>query len=171
MELLEYGNAWIWHPDYIDAGRGSAGRFLHFRKTLYVNKRFVHGGPVKGDEKRWFYDTINIAPFLQQEENHIAVHVLRFYQATTYAWTFARTPIGSLHIRSVDSSSETSRLNTDDTWKVAIDSCSNLRIDEPFDDFMNIFERVDKRKDSQLAWVNASMRELVWGCRGVFARA
>ncbi|PVH72287.1 glycoside hydrolase family 78 protein [Cadophora sp. DSE1049] len=178
MELLQTGNTWIWHPDWVDAKPDSAGGFLHFRKTiqlkatptqpitinisadtrykLYINKQFVHGGPVKGDEKRWFYDTLNMSPFLREGDNHIAVHVLRFYHATTYAWPFARLPIGGLFIQSVDRSTPCA-LNTDDAWETAIDTSANLRVDDPFDLFMQMFERVDRRKDAQLTWTKASV--------------
>ncbi|KAH9214231.1 Six-hairpin glycosidase-like protein [Leptodontidium sp. 2 PMI_412] len=181
MELLQTGNTWIWHPDWVDAKPDSAGGFLHFRKTLhhhhpgvtpakpitinisadtryklYINKQFVHGGPVKGDERRWFYDTVDVTPFLRDGDNHIAVHVLRFYHATTYAWPFARMPIGGLFIQSVDQSTPCG-LNTDDSWETAIDPSAELRVGDPFDVFMQIFERVDRRRDEHLTWTRASV--------------
>ncbi|KAH7381975.1 Six-hairpin glycosidase-like protein [Cadophora sp. MPI-SDFR-AT-0126] len=178
MDLLQTGNTWIWHPEWVDAEPKSAGGFLHFRKTIhlkatpihpiminisadtrykfYINKHFVHGGPVKGDEKRWFYDTLDVSRFLREGENHIAVHVLRFYHATTYAWPFARLPIGGLFVQSVDRSTPCA-LNTDDSWETAIDTSAVLRVDDPFDLFMQMFECVDKRRDVQLKWTKASM--------------
>ncbi|KAH7119242.1 Six-hairpin glycosidase-like protein [Dactylonectria macrodidyma] len=178
MYLLVNGNTWIWHPAWVDTDPKFAGGFLHFRKTvhldsapttplevnisadtrfkLYINKRLVHWGPVKGDANRWFYDTVDIAPFLQQGENHVAVHVLRFYHASTYASSFARMPIGGLFIRTIDRDSQI-QLNTDDTWETAIDPSTVLRADDPSDLFMHIFEQVDKRNDAALSWVEASI--------------
>lgn len=124
MDLSEIGSPWIWHRDWVDIGPDTAGAFLHFRKHLsltdtpstplrvnitadtrykfYINTHLVHFGPVKGDENRWFYDTVDIQPFLKQGENHIAVYVLRFFHATKYASSFARMPIGGLYLRTID---------------------------------------------------------------------
>lgn len=67
-----------WHPDWADSAQGSAGGFVHFRKTLhvetaptlpiviqvtadtkyklYIDQRPIFSGPIKGDEHLWFYD-------------------------------------------------------------------------------------------------------------------
>lgn len=46
------------------------------RYRLWVNGRGVHSGPAKGNLYRYYYDTVDIAPFLKQGENLIAVQVL-----------------------------------------------------------------------------------------------
>ncbi|KAF9872730.1 hypothetical protein CkaCkLH20_09909 [Colletotrichum karsti] len=186
MDLTEYGSAWIWHPDWIDNRPDAAGGFLYFRKTLsisdvpsrpvyinltadtryklYINKRLVHSGPVKGDENRWFYDTIDIRPFLQQGQNQVVIHVLRFFYATTYATSFPRMPIGGLYVRTIDPASE-AQLNGDDTWETAVDVSALLRSDEPFDLFLHIFEQVDRRNDVHLSWTSAKGLDIQedWG--------
>ena len=48
------------------------------RYKLYVNGVFVHCGPRKGDAKVWYYDTLDIAPYLKDGKNVLAVEVLRY---------------------------------------------------------------------------------------------
>ena len=87
---------WVWHPEWSERFDGSAGRFVHFRTQitldvlptdrvplrisadtkykLYVNLELVCRGPVKGDEYLWFYDEVDVRPYLKLGENHIAVN-------------------------------------------------------------------------------------------------
>ncbi|KAH7353461.1 Six-hairpin glycosidase-like protein [Plectosphaerella cucumerina] len=182
MEITEFGSKWIWHPDWVDSGEG-AGQLLHFRKhldledvpqapvlinvtadtryKLYVNSAFVQFGPVKGDEDRWFYDTVNIQPYLRRGRNTIAVHVLRFYHATMYATSFARLPIGGLYIRQIADTAldevPSLGIDTDAAWETALDPSVVLRTDEPYDIFLHIFESVDRSKDAILSWEQAAV--------------
>lgn len=50
------------------------------RYKLYVNGQFVQEGPSKGNAYTWYADTADIAPYLQDGENVIAVEVLRYPQ-------------------------------------------------------------------------------------------
>ncbi|RSL53517.1 hypothetical protein CEP54_010383 [Fusarium duplospermum] len=173
MSTSEFGAPWIWHPDWVDHEPDTAGKIILFRKTfavkqvpnapiivnitantryrLHINSRLVHFGPVKGDENRWFYDTVDIQPFLQEGDNLMVVEVLRFFQATTYATTFARMPIGGLYLRTVDKDNAVGiRVDSDATWETAIDPSTQFRTDEEFDLFLHIFERKDRRKDIDL---------------------
>ncbi|KAL2843340.1 Six-hairpin glycosidase-like protein [Aspergillus pseudoustus] len=178
MDLSEYGSPWIWHPEWVDAQSDAAGGFVHFRKRfhlqqvpttpveihitadtrykLYLNGQLAHWGPVKGDERRWFYDTIDVQPFLRQGDNHVAVHVLRYFHATQYATSFARMPIGGLYIRTITPELDVG-LDTNPTWETAIDAGSKIRADDPFDIFMHIFEQVDRQSDVHLTWVPAKV--------------
>src|SRR5580765_336836 len=42
----------------------------HYR--LFVNGNYVTRGPARGDLSHWFYETIDIAPYLQPGDNIIA---------------------------------------------------------------------------------------------------
>ncbi|KAF4466425.1 Six-hairpin glycosidase [Fusarium albosuccineum] len=178
MNPTEIGSPWIWHPDWVDHGKDAAGGFVHFRKRLhlsnvpatpipihitadtryrlYINSRLVCYGPVKGDEARWFYDTVDIQPFLTRGDNLIAVTVLRYFHATKYATTFARMPIPGLYVRVVGREAGIS-IDSDSTWEVAIDCSSTVRVDEKFDWFLNIFEQVDRRNDAKVQWKSAQV--------------
>jgi hypothetical protein len=48
------------------------------RYKLYINQHFVTEGPIKGDKQTWYYDTINISPFMRVGVNVISVVVLRY---------------------------------------------------------------------------------------------
>ena len=55
------------------------------RYRLWVNGRGVHSGPEKGNLYRYYYDTVDIAPFLRPGDNLIAMQVL--YQDVDAALT------------------------------------------------------------------------------------
>lgn len=99
MELTEIpGNGWIWIPSWNEFDEKEA-TFVYFRKDIdfnkvpesycikvsadsrykiYINNRFIEAGPSKGDGQIWFYDEIEIAPFMKEGKNILAVIVLRY---------------------------------------------------------------------------------------------
>ena len=36
------------------------------RYKLYINSKFVEVGPVKGTDKVWFYDTLDVLPYVRK---------------------------------------------------------------------------------------------------------
>jgi hypothetical protein len=121
---------WIIHPqaDLLNYG------VFHFRKTislaekpttfpvrisadnkykLFVNGIYVSSGPVLGDANNWFYDTIDLAPFLLKGENTIAALV----------WNFGnrkgenQISMKSAFILQAENNSQKD-VNTDNRWKV-----------------------------------------------------
>jgi hypothetical protein len=48
------------------------------RYKLYVNNTFVEYGPAKGHDQVWYYDEIDIVPWLREGENVLAVEVLHY---------------------------------------------------------------------------------------------
>jgi hypothetical protein len=88
----EWTAKWISHPE---TSREEAGVYL-FKKVfafelvpqnyvinisadnrylLYVNGNVVARGPARCDLNRWLFETLDIAPYLKEGENHIAVKV------------------------------------------------------------------------------------------------
>ena len=89
---------WIWMPDWKEDVNGKPS-LVRFRKAvmleekpasmklrlsadtrykLYVNGEFVEFGPAKGDQRIWYVDTVEIAPWLREGINTLAVEVLRY---------------------------------------------------------------------------------------------
>ncbi|GJC92897.1 alpha-l-rhamnosidase [Colletotrichum higginsianum] len=184
MDRSFLDTTWIWHPDWQDHGVDTAGRLVHFRKTidlttvpsapltiqitadtrykLFVNSHCVITGPVKGDEHLWFYDEVDIQPFLIQGLNRISVRVLRFFHATPYATSFPRLSFPGLFVRTPDPSQDHAALalQSDASWECAIDHTTVLRVDQKEDDFLHIYENVDASKVSLLDWVPAQPLDL-----------
>lgn len=175
---------WIWHPDWVDHAQGTAGGFVHFRKTLhvetaptqpvviqvtadtkyklYINQQPILGGPVKGDEHLWFYDEVDVQPYLRPGANHIAVRVLRLFHATPHAASFPRMAIPGLFVRTPDTGIRAALgFQSDDTWETGLDTSTVLRVDQQEDDFLHIYENVDAAAaDTSIRWVKAKCLDL-----------
>lgn len=124
---------YIWTPDWTGEDDADA-RIIYFRKAfdieegkvpeknvirisadsrykLYVNGTFVQEGPQKAlDLKSWYVDPADIAPFLLEGENVIAVEVLR-YPAPDYSMSrprtndsLLRTPLANLYVEDTNGS-------------------------------------------------------------------
>ncbi|KAM5354472.1 hypothetical protein ACJ41O_001119 [Fusarium nematophilum] len=177
MAPLNFNTSWIWHPGWTESPTSSsAGGFVDFRKNfvldhvpkspvtirvsadtrykLYINSRFVHAGPVKGDQQLWFFDELDIQPYLQQGENHIAIRVLRFYYATHFASSFPRTPTGGLLVQQV-SSGDPLGIDTDETWETTIDRSARLPNKSKHDHFLQVFEHIDRQLEQAVGWTHA----------------
>ncbi|KAH7152597.1 Six-hairpin glycosidase-like protein [Dactylonectria macrodidyma] len=183
MDSSLLDTTWIWHPQWTDYAEGSAGGFVHFRKSLtleeipasplniqitadtkyklYINGCLIQSGPVKGDKHLWFYDDLDIQPHLKLGVNHIGVHVLRFYHATPYATSFPRMRIPGLFVRTPDvHERETFGVQSDSTWEAALDLSRRLRIDQKEDDFLNVYEDVNINGNGHLNWVAVQCLDL-----------
>lgn len=86
----------VWKGQWVDGGAFEGYQVLHFRRTfdlkevpkqfkinvsadnryrLFVNGKSVSAGPARGDLQHWFFDTVDIAPFLKEGKNAIAAVV------------------------------------------------------------------------------------------------
>lgn len=61
------------------------------RYKLYINGTRVAVGPCRGSPLIWFYDTLDIAPYLRPGNNEIVFVVLRYFAANRAAMPFERT--------------------------------------------------------------------------------
>ncbi|KAF3386927.1 hypothetical protein F1880_001323 [Penicillium rolfsii] len=178
MAAKTLDTSWMWHPFFSEERTDTAGLFVHFRRDfvlaktpwdsfkirisadtrykLYVNQELVAFGPVKGDQHLWFYDEVDIAPYLRLGKNQIGIHVLRFFYATNLATSFPRLPFGGVYIATVDSNvAKGPELNSSVLWETAIDQSTILPVDQAEDDFLHIYEKVDRTVAGRLIWVPA----------------
>ncbi|KAL3483154.1 bacterial alpha-L-rhamnosidase-domain-containing protein [Aspergillus germanicus] len=175
MSGTVFDRTWMWHPDFKEDRTDTAGLLVHFKRTinitgplphslpiqitadtrykLYVNQHFVTFGPVKGDQNLWFYDEADIAPFLKEGENHVAVIVLRFFHATQYAPSFPRLTSGGLRIVAPEAWAQ--ELQSSEEWETAVDPWTVFRVDEPEDRFLHVYEKVSGQ--AQLKWKPAKL--------------
>lgn len=172
----------MWHPDFTETRRDTAGLFRLFRRfisiedeppeslihitantryKLYGNTWLVHFGPVKGDQSLWFYDEVDIAPYLVHGRNHIAVHVLRLFHATSYAPSFPHLRSGGLRISLPEgqTSAWVEGLASGSQWETAIGHGTLLRVDEPEDRFLHTYENTIRPRDMDFVWVPARILE------------
>lgn len=125
--------SWITHPteSVLDYG------IFHFRKAfdlkekprefiihisadnryrLFVNGIPVSFGPARGDLVHWFYESVDIAPFLKQGKNLMAVLVWNAGELKPWAQISIKT---GLIVQG--NSEEEEIINTDNSWKVIKD--------------------------------------------------
>lgn len=105
---------WIWVPGWIDSceGDNTAGRVVAFtrefnleqppdealihcsadtRYKLIVNGKRVAVGPSRSSSLIWYYDTLDIRPWLKTGSNVIEFLVLRYFSTARAAFPFERT--------------------------------------------------------------------------------
>ena len=129
--LVNHWNAqWITHPTESVLEYG----VFHFRKSfdlttvpsefivhvsadnryrLFVNGKAVCFGPARGDLAHWFYESIDIAPFLKSGKNMLAAVVWNFGDDKPWAQFSLRT---ALIVQGNSAAEEI--VNTDASWKV-----------------------------------------------------
>lgn len=144
--MMEYekNSNWIWSPDW-NAEDKNHPRIVLFRKEielagepydgkirisadtrykLYVNDRLVEVGPSRGDNQVWFYDEINLIPYLKAGKNIIAVSVLRYPEEPTAGnHGMFRTFMPGLYMvgKIEDMDGEEYDMTADSSWKCMID--------------------------------------------------
>lgn len=146
MNMPEYMKAshWIWSPDW-NAEDKDCPRVMLFRKKielkeeafeghlnisadtrykLYVNERLVEVGPSRGDHQVWFYDTIDMLPYLKKGENIIGVSVLRYPEDPVAGnHGMFRTSVPGLYVtgKIEDLVGNEYDISADSSWKCRID--------------------------------------------------
>ncbi|KAJ5712394.1 hypothetical protein N7493_008862 [Penicillium malachiteum] len=156
---------WVWVPNWIDSSTiNTAGRLvrftrkfdlnssasqalLHFsadtRYKLFVNGKHVATGPARGSPLIWYYDTLNIANYLQTGDNEVTFVVLRYFASSRGAMPFERTSMpGFTIIGSVETATETVNLEARKSWEAWVDESVEFPTGRADDVFLHISERI-----------------------------
>ena len=140
---------WIWIKDWEESDK-FIPQFVYFRKEIMLNDKpeeanikisadsryhlFINGvsvvfGPCKGDDKVWFYEELDIAPYLKVGKNCIAATVLRYptehRKGNQSIW---RTDKPGFYLSGsiVTGAMECIDLHSDKTWKTS--KCTDIEI-------------------------------------------
>ncbi|WPG99102.1 Hypothetical protein R9X50_00191100 [Acrodontium crateriforme] len=163
---------WIWVPDWIDSSsHNTAGRIvefyrqfhlqqkptqalLHFsadtRYKLVVNNHRVAVGPTRSGPQIWYYDTVDISPFLEKGDNEITFVVIRYFASSRGAMPFERTSFPGLTVSGiVESEGETVNLaSTQSGWSASINDDILFPTGLLDDVFLHISERKASSSES-----------------------
>ncbi|KAL4899291.1 hypothetical protein BDW74DRAFT_171583 [Aspergillus multicolor] len=163
-------SSWIWVPNWIDsspAGVNTAGRLVYFTRTftlssppreavlhltadtrykLFVNGRRVAVGPTRGSTSIWYYDTLDIAQYLKEGHNVVALNVLRYFYGVRAAMPFQRTALPGLSVVGTieADSGEVVEVGTihNEEWVATFDESLSFPMGLVDDPFLHINERI-----------------------------
>ncbi|KAE9379664.1 glycoside hydrolase family 78 protein [Stipitochalara longipes BDJ] len=158
---------WIWASDWIDSSkRNTAGRIVRFRREfsipstathallhfsadtrykLYVNGVRIAVGPARSSLLIWYYDSLDITPYLRSGNNEIQFEVLRYFASSRSAMPFERTTHPGLTVvGSVKAEGETNlvELGTLTDWQAQVDESILFPTGQLDDGFLHISERI-----------------------------
>ncbi|KAL4998650.1 Six-hairpin glycosidase-like protein [Aspergillus recurvatus] len=160
---------WIWIPNWIDSSpqdTNTAGRIVRFKRRfslsspptrallhvsadtrykLSVNGKRLAIGPTRGSPWVWYYDTLDITPYLGQGENTLQFDVIRYFFASRAAMPFQRTALPGLTVvGTVETGNAVIELDTARTgdWEAQIDDSIQFPMGLVDDPFLQINERI-----------------------------
>ena len=94
----------------------------HYR--LFVNGQYFLRGPARGDLSHWFYETVDIAEYLQSGENIIAAEVVNWGPKRSFSYFSQMTSF----ILQGDSDSEKMVNTSGESWKCVHNQAFNPKI-------------------------------------------
>lgn len=134
------------------------------RYKLYVNKKLVEVGPSKGDRQVWFFDEVDILPYISKGENVLAVQVLRYpLEHLKGNYGVFRTEYPGLFIEGSvqDESGNIYCLNADESWKGKKDDGFHIISESDIFAPLQIYE---ERKGDELlkGWMETGYDDTWW---------
>ncbi|KAL4920604.1 hypothetical protein BDW62DRAFT_198903 [Aspergillus aurantiobrunneus] len=158
---------WVWVPNWVDSpSLNTAGRVVRFKRQFSLSspstrvllhfsadtryKLFVNGvrvavGPTRGSPWIWYYDTLDIGPYLHQGPNTVQFDVVRYFAASRGAMPFQRTSTPGLTvIGSIETENELVEINTAqcEHWQAQADESIQFPLGLVDDPFLHINERI-----------------------------
>jgi len=132
------------------------------RYKLYVNGVFAEFGPARGDKHVWYRDEIDIAPYLKEGSNVLAVEVLRYPVAHPDGnFGMFRTCTPGLFVETPCNMDESGNICADGSWRCRlIKHCKFVREREGFAPLMFMEER--KGDASDAGWKLSGFNDSNW---------
>lgn len=175
---------WIWIPEW-NAKDKEKPQIVYFRKVffldrvpekleinisadsrykLYVNEVLAEIGPSKGDHQVWYYDTVDLAPYLVQGENVLAVIVLRYPTDSEKGnGSVFRTDTPGLYLAGAYESEngEFINLSADESWKCERESHIQIIPANPAMDHLYFLELAEGNPKLS-GWKRAGYQDDTW---------
>ena len=175
---------WIWIPEWNAMDKDEPG-IVYFRKgfsldkvpskleirisadsryKLYVNGMLAEIGPCKGDGRIWYYDTVDLTPFLVTGRNILAVVVLRYpLESSKGNASVFRTDTPGLYLLGshTTENGEKLSLSADETWKCIRDPHVKLLPESPILSHLYIQEKTGGNP-SLFGWKGADFQDNAW---------
>ncbi|ORX34105.1 bacterial alpha-L-rhamnosidase-domain-containing protein [Kockovaella imperatae] len=189
--IAHLNDNWTWVKDWIDAPlKGEAGRLARFQRIVEVEaaalkvpiwvrlsadtryKLLINGnrvcvGPARGSDRIWFYDTIDLGPFLRTGSNIIEILVLRFFPSENVAEPFGRTARPGLTIYGSIGDENISTGGTDTKWLGGPEDNRYYPQETPWDHFLNTYEETSSRTEEVA--LSPLKRHRLWNKQGVLS--
>lgn len=190
MENFTQAN-WIWTSDWQESDKQSP-KLVLFRKKislttaairskinitadsrykLYINGKMVDVGPLKGNKKKWYYDTHDVTSFLHIGDNTIAVSVLR-YPTLHFKGNYGveRTALPGLYVTgSITTQDQQITISTDETWACFVDR--GFKIVSEADDFAPLQIYEDYHASAALKNWKTSQDHALWHSAIMYSKA
>ena len=132
------------------------------RYRLYVNGVSVSFGPCKGDGQVWYYETVDIAPYLKDGENILAAEVLRLSPFRKGNHSIWRTAYPGFYLHGeMCIGGNSSPLVADETWKWRENANVSFIPESKGRVYLDIFEDVAGDVALQ-GWMNADYDVSDW---------
>lgn len=142
------------------------------RYKLYINGSLAEIGPSRGDRQIWFYDKVNILPYLKQGKNVLAALALRYPEEPSAGnHGMFRTAVPGLYVtgRIEDMDGGVYDISADGSWKCKLDSkVSFYREEERFAPLI-IHERAMGNRELW-GWRDETYDDRDWDCARPYIR-
>lgn len=179
-----YKTNWVWIPDWNEKDKEEP-RIIYFRKQLevgnvpeklevkisadsryklYVNGRLAEIGPSRGDTKIWYYDTVDLAPYLVAGKNVLAVIVLRYpleYTKGNYGIFRTQTPGFYFVGEYTNENGKTVSISADEGWKCKREPNIKIVPEQPMLAPLYFFEEASGNQDT-FGWMKADYSDDEW---------
>lgn len=181
---------WIWVPGW-NAEDKEVPKIVYFRKDikfrklpselkinisadsrykLYINKQLIEIGPSKGDKFIWYYDTVDIAPYLQEGINIMAVIIMRYpldHRKGNHGIYRTETPGLFINGQYQEEDGTIIDLSSDNSWKCYKEDHIHIVSESPIFAPLQIFEKAVGNK-ATFGWMENDFKDTNWENAAVY---